>query len=337
MIHVANLSETDRRALFLNTAEKKNLHPAVVEKDFWVCYLLDHLFHRNQYQKSFVFKGGTSLSMAYHLIERFSEDIDLILDWRTIQFQTDEIWSPRSNTKQDQFNKAMNQAAVTFIGGDLKSSLIQSMRSELSFVPDLSVDAEDSQVLNFYYPHIFQEDYIRPEIRLEIGPVAEWTPSHQVEICSMAAREYTRIFESPSTMVLTVDVERTFWEKATILHKIAHFPESKKLPPRYARHYYDLYMMYHSSVKDDAFKRKELLLKDIAFKSKFYYSKSASYETATLSGIKLAPPERLISEISMDYDRMKNMIYGEKPDFETILRDVSLLEDEIHNLVESDI
>lgn len=64
MIHVANLSETDRRALFLNTAEKKNLHPAVVEKDFWVCYLLDHLFHRNQYQKSFVFKGGTSLSIT---------------------------------------------------------------------------------------------------------------------------------------------------------------------------------------------------------------------------------------------------------------------------------
>ncbi len=80
MIRVANLTATDRRIMFLNTAEKKNLHPAIVEKDFWVCYILDYLFHRSQYKTSFVFKGGTSLSMAYHLIERFSEDIDLILD-----------------------------------------------------------------------------------------------------------------------------------------------------------------------------------------------------------------------------------------------------------------
>ena len=80
MIRVANMNESDRRVMFLNTAEKKNIHPAIVEKDFWVCYLPDHLFHRNEYQQSFVFKGGTSLSMAYHLIERFSEDIDLILD-----------------------------------------------------------------------------------------------------------------------------------------------------------------------------------------------------------------------------------------------------------------
>lgn len=96
MIRIANLPEVDRRVLFLNTAEKKGLSPAIVEKDFWVSYLLDYLFHRDRYQKSFVFKGGTSLSMAYHLIERFSEDIDLILDWRTIHYKSEDIWSQRS-------------------------------------------------------------------------------------------------------------------------------------------------------------------------------------------------------------------------------------------------
>lgn len=66
MIKVAQLSELDRRVLFLNTSEKLGLHPAVVEKDFWVCYTLDYLFHRSPWKDSFVFKGGTSLSKAYH-------------------------------------------------------------------------------------------------------------------------------------------------------------------------------------------------------------------------------------------------------------------------------
>ena len=332
MIRVAKLSDSDRRILFLNTAEKKNLHPAIVEKDFWVCYILDYLFNRNQYRSSFVFKGGTSLSMAYHLIERFSEDIDLILDWRTIHYQSDEIWTDRSNNKQDQYNKKLNQDAATFIGGALLKSLTMGLSQELSFTPNFFVDPDDRQVVNFAYPHLFDEEYIRSEIRLEIGPIAEWTPSHLVEIRSMAAEQYERVFEQPTTTVLTIDAERTFWEKATILHKIAHFPEGKKLPLRYARHYYDLYKMGLSPIKQSAFERKDLLERDILFKTKFYYSRSASYETASLREIRLTPPDRLIPDIRSDYDRMKNMIYGAKPDFSVLMEGIASLEEEIHRL-----
>lgn len=332
MIRVANMNESDRRVMFLNTAEKKNIHPAIVEKDFWVCYLLDHLFHRNEYQQSFVFKGGTSLSMAYHLIERFSEDIDLILDWRTIKYETEDVWQERSRNKQSQYNDKLNDTAAAFIGNELKSSLEESMGKELAFEPVLFPDPEDHQILNFEYPHIFHEEYLRPEIRLEIGPIAEWTPSHKTEIRSMAAELYERVFSHPTTEILTVDAERTFWEKATILHKIAHFPEDKTLPIRYARHYYDLYKMSQSPVKNSAFEKKELLGKDIVFKSKFYYSKGASYETASLGNIRLIPPERLIPDIRADYEKMKSMIYGEKPDFDLLMDCLVQLEKEIHLL-----
>ncbi len=328
------MNDKDRRVLFLNTAEKKNLHPAIVEKDFWVCYILDYLFHRSQYSRSFVFKGGTSLSMAYHLIERFSEDIDLILDWRTINYESEDIWEKRSNTKQAQYNEKMNQDAATFICGDLLTSLTDGLKKELSFQPEIFIDPDDEtkQVLDFAYPRAFHEDYIRPEIRLEIGPIAEWMPSHWVEIQSIAAEQYATVFAQPTTEVLTIDAERTFWEKATILHKIAHFPESKRLPLRYARHYYDLYRMSKSSVKQSAFDSKELLARDIIFKSKFYYSRNASYETATLERINLMPPERLVPEIRADYERMKNMIYGEIPDFTDIMAGIAALENEIHQL-----
>ncbi len=323
----------DRRVLFLNTAEKKNVHPAIAEKDFWVCYLLDHLFHRNRYQKSFVFKGGTSLSMAYHLIERFSEDIDLILDWRTIRYQTEDVWMERSRNKQNQYNEKLNRDASVFIANELKTSLQASLEKELSFIPQLFTDPDDAQILNFEYPHIFHEDYIRPAIRLEIGPIAEWTPSHKAVIRSMTAEVYERFFSRPSTEILTVDAERTFWEKTTILHKIANFPADKPLPARYARHYYDLYRMSQSSVKVSAFEKKDLLARDIIFKSKFYYSRGASYDTASLADIRLVPPERLFPEIEADYERMKNMIYGEKPEFTSLMEHIAILEKEIHMLV----
>ena len=89
MKNVAILSNDERQELFRNTADKMGLHDAIIEKDFWVCYTLDYLFHRSKWKKCRAFKGGTSLSKAFHLIHRFSEDIDLILDWQVIGYRKD--------------------------------------------------------------------------------------------------------------------------------------------------------------------------------------------------------------------------------------------------------
>ena len=109
MRNIATIKENDRKALFQNTAAKMGLTNAIIEKDFWVCFMLDYLFHRSVWKDSIAFKGGTSLSKSYDLIERFSEDIDLILDWRVIGFDLNEPWEERSNTKQDIFNKEANR------------------------------------------------------------------------------------------------------------------------------------------------------------------------------------------------------------------------------------
>ena len=105
MRNIARLPENDRRELFRNTADKMGLNDAIVEKDFWVCFTLDYLFHRCPWRNSITFKGGTSLSKAFNLISRFSEDIDLILDWRVLGYGKDEPWEKRSNTKQVQGQK----------------------------------------------------------------------------------------------------------------------------------------------------------------------------------------------------------------------------------------
>ena len=96
MRNIARIAAEDREALFHNTAEAMKMTDAIIEKDFWVCYMLDYLFHRCEWKDHIAFKGGTSLSKAYGLIERFSEDIDLILDWRVLGYGIDEPWEQLS-------------------------------------------------------------------------------------------------------------------------------------------------------------------------------------------------------------------------------------------------
>ena len=155
MYKIAKLPIATRRALFRNTAEKMHLSEAIVEKDFWVCLTLEYLFHQCQYKDSFAFKGGTSLSKAWHSIERFSEDIDLILDWRTLGYGMKEPWNERSKKQQDLFNKNANIQAERFIAEKLAPQIITDFTRILGTDADISIDAHEPQTINFNYPHIF--------------------------------------------------------------------------------------------------------------------------------------------------------------------------------------
>lgn len=333
MKNIGKLNKEDRIVLFTQTAEYKGMTPSIIEKDFWVCFMLDHLFNDSKYKGAFVFKGGTSLSKSYHVIERFSEDIDLILDWRKIIPENSNPWDERSKTKQDLYNKNLNKEAANFYVNSLIPTLNDELSLKLGKNEWVRIDENDEMVINFYYPRDFDTDYIIPIVRLEIGPLAEWTPSHIVNIEPFVVEKFPNFFKFSSTNILTVDVERTFWEKITILHTIANYPLDKKIPRRYARHLYDVYCMANSDIKDTAFKRKDLLEKDVSFKLKFYYSKRASYENATLSTIQLIPNNAVINDLKQDYQNMKSMIYGYYPDFDLIIECLSKLQEEIHNLV----
>lgn len=331
MKKIAMLGKDNREVLFSRTAEKMNMNPSIIEKDFWVCFMLDHLFHDCCYKDAFVFKGGTSLSKSYHVIERFSEDIDLILDWRQLT-QNSNPWDERSKTKQDLYNKEINAHAAKFYKDKLVPTLNEELSAKLGNGEWVSVDEYDPMIVNFKYPKDFETEYIISVVRLEIGPLAEWLPSHVTAVEPFVATCYPNVFEHRTTDVLTIDVERTFWEKLTILHKMANFPVGKTLPRRYARHLYDVYCMANSYVKENAYARKELLEKDVAFKQKFYYAKGAHYETATLAEISLIPSEYIMDDVEADYAAMKNMIYGDYPDFNKIIECLRKIEVEVHSL-----
>lgn len=319
-------SKDDLRVLITNTARKKNISEAVVEKDYWVTYFLDYLFNENKWKEYFTFKGGTSLSKCFGIIQRFSEDIDLILDWRVLGYDKLEPWLIRSNTKQDKFNKEINEKTERFLKEDFLTELIKDFSQE-DF--EFEIDSLDPQTVLFSYPKIFDSNYLSQTIRLEIGSLAAWTPATNISIIPIIGDAYANIFKE-KTNLRTVSVERTFWEKATILHHEANRPESSKMPHRYARHYYDMYKIANSKYKDKAIKDKELLRKVTEFKMKFYPRKWAKYEDAMDSKLRLVPDKFRFLELENDYKAMSEMIYGEYPSFEEIIKILKELETEIN-------
>lgn len=326
------LPDAERRDLFRNTADKLGLNDAIVEKDFWVCLTLDYLFHRSPWKEAVAFKGGTSLSKAYNLISRFSEDIDLILDWRVLGYGINEPWEKRSNTKQDAFNKEANIRAEEFLHEIFCPTVKADLSRELGRNAKIYIEESDKQTIIFEYPILFTNSSTLQAIRMEIGALAAWTPTKLATIIPYAAEQYPKIFTQKSTEVLTVAPERTFWEKATILHHEANRPENLDMPQRYSRHYYDLCCMAKSEVRQTAFEQIELLKKVVDFKMKFYPRAWAKYSDAKPGTLRLIPPAYRLDALEFDYIAMKDMLYGDILPFKSVIGVISDLEREINAL-----
>lgn len=329
---IAKLPDSDRAELFRNTANKIGLHDAIVEKDFWVCFTLDYLFHKSPWKDAITFKGGTSLSKAFNLISRFSEDIDLILDWRVLGYGVGEPWEKRSNTKQDIFNKEANARAEDFLAETFCPAVKEGLSLELGSEANIYIDEAEKQTVIFSYPKLFNNTGTLQAIRLEIGALAAWTPAKLTEIEPYAGTCYPAIFKQKSTSILTVAPERTFWEKATILHQEANRPEHLEMPQRYSRHYYDLYRMSETPVKKKAFSQLNLLKRVVDFKMKFYPRGWAKYPEAVPGTLKLMPPGYRLKALETDYEDMKDMLYDDVPSFETVISAIRTLEKETNTL-----
>ena len=331
MRNIAKLTRNEREELFIVTAREVKLPEAMVEKDFWVCWTLDYLFHESQWKGHFAFKGGTSLSKCFNLIDRFSEDIDLILDWQILECAKKDPWAERSKNQQAKLNEAMNEETAEFLKNVFMPKLEQDFSVLLADTFRLYIDESDPQTVCFEYPRSFEDTAILPMVRMEIGALAAWTPTEVSKIKSYAAQQYPHLFTQPDTDILTVLPERTFWEKVTILHKEA-FRTNGNFPLRYSRHYYDLCCMDRSEVKASAYKDKNLLERVVAFKIRFYPAGNAHYELAKPGTMRLMPPEDCMKQLRDDYEHMRNMIYGFRPEFDEIMACIQRLEYEINQL-----
>ncbi len=193
-----------------------------------------------------------------------------------------------------------------------------------------AVDAERPYVVNILYPNAFQSGYLRPEICLEIGALASWLPFETHTIVSYAADCFPDVFTEPNCLVHVIAAERTFWEKVTILHHEAHRPADSRQPPGLSRHYYDVARMSLQDVKDRALADLTMLERVVAFKMKFYPRGWARYDLAKPGTLRLVPHGHILDSVKKDYAVMREMIYGEYPDYEELLKILQDLEHEIN-------
>lgn len=323
MYELANLPKGELDAIFQEVSNAKGLSKAIVEKDLWVCVVLDYLFTESPWKDYLAFKGGTSLSKAYNLIERFSEDIDLILDWRVLGYDKAEPLEGCSANQQDKLNKEILAKTSEF----LQKIFIPKIKKDLLKLinQDLQIFFEDDAVV-ISYGNNYTDESILHTIRFEIGALAAWTPTQITTIHPYVAEAYPKHFNDAFVNVRTTTPERTFWEKVTILHREAFRPENSPFPPRMSRHYYDICRMTKLGILDRALQNPSLLNQVAEFKAKFYPQKWAHYELAKLGTLRLIPPEHSIRSLKRDYEAMTGMIYGERPEFDELMAEIAEIE-----------
>jgi hypothetical protein len=334
-----SLDAKDKRAYFEVAAANLNIMPQLVEKDFWVCWILKVLFSLPEVGEHLTFKGGTSLSKCFNVIKRFSEDIDISIE-RPFLSKTKAIepGKDKSNKENQKRLKELQEVCKTKIGEVIVPSLKQAIamvlpnKKEWSLV--LDEDAPDGQTVLFTFPHAMMstvESYVKSSVKLEFGARADHWPVETATIVPYIVNvPGERVVEGVSVRVLAA--ERTFWEKATILHMIYHRPAEKNVPPRMSRHYYDIYAMAGSPIYKKALEHISLL-KDVAeHKSLFFKDNKAHYEEANPSGLRLLPREDQMSVLKNDYRQMQQMFFEEPPMFDQIIEKLRILEKEINRI-----
>ena len=332
------LKPEERRIFFEGTATPRNMQAQIVEKDFWVCWALKELFDLPVIGEHLIFKGGTSLSKVFKVIERFSEDIDVSIDRGFLGFGgANEPEAGASNKEKQRRIEALKTACQQKIATELLPALESAIRSKVRRAEKWSLrsdeDDPDKQTLLFDYPTSFAPEapgYLRRAVKIEMGARADHWPCETKPVMPYVAEQFPQGFREPSCDVKVLSVERTFWEKATILHAEFYRPVDKPRPERFSRHYCDAYELIQKGVSNEATKRLELLVRVAEHKSLFFRSSWARYREAAKGTLRIAPPEHREKSLREDYVKMQQMFFGEPPEFDRMMDTLTQWETEFN-------
>lgn len=304
-----DLSAADRRAVYERTEALTGIKAHMAEKDAWVCWTLRQLFELPDARAHFIFKGGTSLSKVWKVIHRFSEDIDISLSREWLGFAGER--DPESATGKER--KRRLEALAASCAGKLHRDVAPSLRTRFALALGtgqwtLTIDPDDPQTLNFAYPSAFAPEpgagYVRPLVRIECGARSDRWPVTERTLAPFFAEALPDIFPNTDFSVPVLDIERTFWEKATILHAEAHRPAEKITPERFSRHYADVAALASHAAGTAALARDDLRDRVVEHKQVFFPSAWASYDTAVPGTFKLVPSLERIARLAADYRAM---------------------------------
>lgn len=331
----------DRRDLFVTAARRLGTSERNVEKDFWVCWTLDALFNgRPGRSPRLLFKGGTSLSKAFGLIARFSEDIDVTV-FRDDLGQTvsvDELEAMSGKQRRARL-EAVRDACREYINGALLRDLgdVLARTCDAAGVPrdagSVAADRDDPdhQTLVLSYPSVTAEanGYVRPAVRIESGAKSALDPNAPAIVTPYVADDLEGADLSVPN-ITTVDPRRTFWDKVVILHGLRRWFDARRVlrqeGQRVSRHYYDVHRLLDSATGRAALTELALAT-DCARHARIFFSRpDFDLESAAPGRFALVPARGMMDPLRRDYERMTEMIFGPVPDFAAVIESVSELE-----------
>lgn len=318
----------DERRLYIEQAAiKRNVSPVIMEKDFWVCWLLNILFE-SEFANSLVFKGGTSLSKAFGAINRFSEDIDLSLSPTFLRL-------PEAGTTRNQADKWIKRAEAACevavqnqIMPSLETLALKVLGNEQVRFEFFKDSNTNSPVLLFHYPSSQPTgfSYIKRNVKLEFGSLTDQQPTGRHVITPWIAEVFPKAFPDWRCEVVALEIGRSFWEKATILHAEYYRPLDKSMPDRFSRHYADTAMLANHPEAIKAIKHDDLRNQVVLWKSKFFGSSWANYDLAKPGTFRLVPKTERLPALRRDYQLMRDMYLTEPVSFDDILTSLFNLE-----------
>jgi hypothetical protein len=338
-------SDEERRDLFVGAADRLRINEQNIEKDFWVCWTLNALFNELEADgPRLLFKGGTSLSKGYGLIERFSEDIDITVFREDIgQPATVEELEALSGKKRNARLKAIKAACQEYIQGPMLEQLSELLRQTLQ-TSNLNanrarVEANpadpDGQSLLLWYPTSTVEGnaYIRRAIKIESGAKSALDPHASANVKPYIADDLPNL-DLRVGNVTTVDPSRTFWDKIVILHGLRRWwdrrGELRGGGQRVSRHYYDVYRLLASETGRKATDDAEMSEDCVRHARMFFNRPDLDLASAVAGSFALTPHDGMLADLRRDYEAMSGMVFGPIPTVDAVVAAIADLEDRLN-------
>lgn len=317
-----SLSKEDQIELFSKISTETGLPPFSIEKDAWVTLVLRMLFS-SEISDYIIFKGGTSLSKVYGLIERFSEDIDFSVDRKYLDFDG-ELTKGQLRKLKRASHKFSSEILPEILLKSFAEYGIDSRLFDIE-VPNVKISDQDPEVVRVNYVSVFEEDnYLQSRVLIEMGARSLTEPMEIKSIGSIIDIHYPESeFTENNFMVQTASPEKTLLEKMILLHEEFQKETDKIKYRRMSRHLYDIYQIMKTDYGSKAFSDNQLFKNICEHREKLTPVKNVNYKELTISTLNFIPPTDFIDLYRTDYKEMQTtMIFGKSPDFEELIADV---------------
>ena len=330
------LTDENRRNIFEEIAKKMSLpEVAAAEKDWWVVQTLDLIF-TTEIAPYTVFKGGTSLSKAWSLIDRFSEDIDLALDRKFLGFDkadAEMTGSQVSKLRRQSF-KYISENYFPLLQKTFHEAGFTDVKLQLS---EIKSNDEDPVRIEVSYPSITEpSEYLPPRVLVEIGSRSEKEPFSEKQFSSFVGEHFKGInFADSSISIPVVNPERTFLEKIFLLHEEFQQPKEKVKVDRQSRHLYDLEKLMDTDFGAKALTDKNLYQHIVEHRRTITPLRGIDYANHAPEKINMIPPDEMIDAWKKDYEQMQqSMIYRESLPFDKLMERINILKSRINKMYE---